>query len=110
MIKFTWADEIKVLDASGRHNWGLLSGSKYWIGASDQCRQLDNDFIDLMKKNRSHNARLDIPPYRVSVNSVRLVLDIFQPGINGVGSLYLGMRKKNGLLEKVLFIEIVLQF
>ena len=78
-----------VLDASGRHTWGLFSGSRYWIGASDQCRQMERDFIEIsnsMKSNKSERKESsgNIPPFRVSVNAVRLKLNILRPGINGV--------------------------
>ncbi|XP_043276654.1 nose resistant to fluoxetine protein 6-like isoform X2 [Venturia canescens] len=87
----SWA--FRMLDASGRHNWGLFSGSKYWIGASDQCRQMDHDFTEIVKINRTGESHVkpDIPPFRVSVNSVKLVLDILQPGISGSHDITIGI-------------------
>lgn len=75
MIKFL------VMDASGRYTWGLFSGNRYWIGAMDQCKEMENNYInyllhttdnnnndkEIIKKNYS-----SIPPFHVSVNSVNL--------------------------------------
>ena len=72
-----------VIDASGQHTWGLFSGNRYWLGAPDQCREMERDFTQWKTKgNISLNK--ERPPFAVSVDSVSLTLEILKPTMRGV--------------------------
>ena len=81
-----------MIDASGKHTWGLFSGNRYWLGAPDQCREMENDFAD-SKKEGSILHNMEIPPFTVNVDAISLTLKILKPGIKGVCFIHQTMPK-----------------
>jgi len=73
------------MDADGKRTWGTFSGSRYWIGDVDQCRKMENEFVKWQKDKRLQQGEKS-PPFRVSVNSINLVLEILKPGLNMVNN------------------------
>lgn len=71
------------MDADGKYVWGVFAGNKYWIGAADQCRKMENEFIE-WQQNKRLQQNNELPPFRVSVNSINLILEILEPGLNKV--------------------------
>lgn len=71
------------MDADGKYTWGTFSGNKYWIGNTDQCRKMENGFVE-WQKDESHQRSEELPPFRVSVNSISFILEILKPGLNEV--------------------------
>lgn len=71
------------MDADGKRTWGTFSGSRYWIGDMNQCRSMENAFATWQKSKRFQQNE-ELPPFRVSVNSINLVLEILKPGLNMV--------------------------
>ncbi|RLU27089.1 hypothetical protein DMN91_000888 [Ooceraea biroi] len=82
-----WAQ--KMMDADGKRTWGTFSGSRYWVGDMNQCRKMENGFAKWQKDERFQSEEL--PPFRVSVNSINLVLEILQPGLNLTYNVTLGL-------------------
>nr|XP_046473646.1 nose resistant to fluoxetine protein 6-like [Neodiprion pinetum] len=85
-----WA--LKMMDADGRHTWGLFWGSRYWVGSPDLCREMNRevkDTVGLFESDRKEH--LAAPPFGVDVNSVNLRLDILKPGLNGTHDVTLGL-------------------
>jgi len=74
------------MDADGKRTWGIFSGSRYWIGDIDQCRKMENGFV-VWQKNKKFQQDEELPPFRVSVNSINLVLEILKPGLNTVSNI-----------------------
>lgn len=71
------------MDADGKYMWGIFSGNKYWVGAADQCRKMENKFIEWQQDKKLQRSN-ELPPFRVSVNSINLTLEILKPGLNEV--------------------------
>ncbi|XP_012279116.2 O-acyltransferase like protein [Orussus abietinus] len=82
-----WA--LKMIDSSGKHTWGLFYGNQYWIGAPNQCRDMDKNFTERLKNETA--SLIETPPFRVSVNAIRLKLDILKPEINESLNITLGV-------------------
>jgi len=71
------------MDADGKYIWGIFSGNKYWVGAADQCRKMEKEFIE-WEQDKKLQRNKELPPFRVSVNSINLNLEILKPGLNEV--------------------------
>lgn len=71
------------MDADGKRTWGIFSGNTYWLGDADQCRKMENEFAEQQKDERFQPSK-ELPPFRVSMNSINLAFDILQSGVNGV--------------------------
>jgi hypothetical protein len=74
------------MDADGKRTWGTFSGNRYWIGDINQCRKMENEFVEWQKGKRLQQGE-KIPPFRVSVNSINLVLEILKPELNTVSNV-----------------------
>ncbi|XP_029164426.1 nose resistant to fluoxetine protein 6-like [Nylanderia fulva] len=77
--KANWA--LKMMDADGKYTWGTFSGNRRWMGNADQCRKLENEFVEWQQNERLQQSE-ELPPFRVSVNSINFMLDILKPGLN----------------------------
>ncbi|XP_011269783.2 uncharacterized protein LOC105259497 [Camponotus floridanus] len=86
--KTNWA--LKMMDADGKYIWGIFSGNKYWVGAADQCRKMEKEFIEWQQDKKLHQNK-ELPPFRVSMNSINLMLDILKPGLNETHNIILGL-------------------
>lgn len=76
------------MDADGKYTWGLFRGSRYWLGSADLCRELDRDVEESGKfMDGNEKESLEIPPFRIDVNSVSLKIDVLKAGLNGVSIL-----------------------
>ncbi|XP_043476804.1 nose resistant to fluoxetine protein 6-like isoform X1 [Leptopilina heterotoma] len=74
-----WA--LRILDASGRYTSGLFSANRYWLGAPEQCREMENNFLKWKNEgNISKNS--EFIPFGVSVYSIDITINIFKPEIN----------------------------
>ncbi|KAL6448100.1 hypothetical protein ACFW04_000259 [Cataglyphis niger] len=73
--KTTWA--LKMMDADGKYTWGAFSANKFWIGDPNQCRKMENEFIEWQKNEKLQRSK-EFPPFRVSVNSINLMLEILK--------------------------------
>lgn len=67
------------MDADGKYSWGAFSGNKFWIGDPNQCRKMENEFIEWQKNEKLQRSK-ELPPFRVSVNSINLMLEILKFG------------------------------
>ncbi|XP_051158664.1 nose resistant to fluoxetine protein 6-like [Leptopilina boulardi] len=92
-----WA--LRMVDASGRHNSGIFSGNRYWLGAPEQCREMENNFLK-WKKEGSISEKLVLPPFAISVFSISLTLEIIKSGINGTHNITLGLCLPMSCTEK----------
>ncbi|XP_025264388.1 O-acyltransferase like protein-like [Camponotus floridanus] len=86
--KTNWA--LKMMDADGKYIWGIFSGNKYWVGAADQCRKMEKEFIEWQQDKKLHRNK-ELPPFRVSMNSINLTLEILKPGLNETHNIILGL-------------------
>lgn len=71
------------MDADGKYTWGVFSGNKYWVGAVHQCRKMENEFVKWQQDKKLQRDK-ELPPFRVSMNSIKLILEILKPGLNEV--------------------------
>lgn len=74
---------LSVMDANGKYTWGTFSGNKYWVGDANQCRKMENEFVEWQKDERLQRSE-ELPPFRVSMNSINFILEILKPGLNEV--------------------------
>ena len=81
LAKEEWA--LKMIDATGRYTWGLLSGNVYWLGAVDQCREMEMKFIEL-QKSKTIERESNLPPFLVSMSSVTFNLHVPSSKLNEV--------------------------
>ncbi|XP_076232881.1 nose resistant to fluoxetine protein 6-like [Calliopsis andreniformis] len=92
-----WA--LKMMDATGKYTWGLLSGNVFWLGSTDQCHEMQNQFIK-WQKNREIQRRKDVPPFLISMNSVTLNLNIRHNELNKTYEIVLGLCLPNSCVAK----------
>lgn len=71
------------MDADGKYTWGAFSANKYWFGDLNQCRKMENEFMEWQKDERVQRSK-ELPPFRVSVNSINLMFEILKTGLNEV--------------------------
>ncbi|XP_014482727.1 PREDICTED: uncharacterized protein LOC106748576, partial [Dinoponera quadriceps] len=83
-----WA--LRLMDADGKRTWGTFSGNTYWLGDTDQCRKMENGFTEWQRDERLQRGE-ELPPFRVSMNSVNFALDILKSGLNGSRNITLGL-------------------
>ncbi|XP_029676018.1 nose resistant to fluoxetine protein 6-like [Formica exsecta] len=86
--KNNWA--LKMMDADGKYTWGAFSANKYWFGDLNQCRKMENEFMEWQKDERVQRSK-ELPPFRVSVNSINLMFEILKPGLNETYNVTLGL-------------------
>ncbi|KMQ93732.1 nose resistant to fluoxetine protein 6, partial [Lasius niger] len=86
--KTNWA--LKMMDANGKYTWGTFSGNKYWVGDANQCRKMENGFVEWQKDERLQRSE-ELPPFRVSMNSINFILEILKPGLNETYNVTLGL-------------------
>ncbi|XP_076285972.1 nose resistant to fluoxetine protein 6-like [Lasioglossum baleicum] len=66
-----WA--LKMVDATGRYTWGLFSDNVFWVGSTDQCREMAAEFLERQNKGDDYRER-DVPPFLVGITSVTVIL------------------------------------
>ncbi|XP_026669929.1 nose resistant to fluoxetine protein 6 isoform X2 [Ceratina calcarata] len=67
-----WA--LKMTDATGRYTWGLSSGNVFWVGAVDQCRDMEEQFIEWQKTKSKREE--NTPPFPVGMSSATVNLNV----------------------------------
>lgn len=68
-------------DASGHYTSGFFSGNKFWIGAIDQCREMQNEFTFNSPFDNQNQTTMNVNnllPFAVDVFSVNLEIHLFE--------------------------------
>ncbi|XP_033327929.2 nose resistant to fluoxetine protein 6 isoform X2 [Megalopta genalis] len=83
-----WA--LKMVDASGKYTWGLFSGNVFWLGSSDQCREIAVEFLKGQENGGGHRKG-NAPPFLVSITSVSFHLRSLHPELSESFRIILGL-------------------
>ncbi|KAK0083723.1 hypothetical protein PV325_008321 [Microctonus aethiopoides] len=76
---YLWA--LKMNDASGHYTSGFFSGNKFWIGAIDQCREMQNEFTFNSPFDNQNQTTVNVNnllPFAIDVFSVNLEIHLFE--------------------------------
>ncbi|XP_031849553.1 nose resistant to fluoxetine protein 6-like [Nomia melanderi] len=93
MKTFRWylhCVRVELVDATGRHSWGLFSENIFWLGSLDQCREMRTEFLDRQKSDVENNNK-DVPPFLVNVASVTFTLNPLHAELNKTFRIILGL-------------------
>ncbi|XP_076653536.1 nose resistant to fluoxetine protein 6-like [Halictus rubicundus] len=63
-----------VVDATGKYTWGLFSDNVFWVGSTDQCREMTAEFLERQNKGDHEHRGGDVPPFLVGITSVSFTL------------------------------------
>ncbi|XP_078045042.1 O-acyltransferase like protein-like [Augochlora pura] len=83
-----WA--LKMVDASGKYTWGLFSGNVFWLGSSDQCREIADEFLG-EQENGGGYRKGNVPPFLVGITSVSFHLRPLHPELSESFRIILGL-------------------